>query len=62
MYFFNKHIRIILTTIVIGFFFFFWINGPLLKELQGINTESIFNEYSISKLVGEKKRGEVMGR
>lgn len=58
MYFFSKNIRFILSTIVVGFFLFFWINGPLLKELQFIDTEAIFSKYSSPKLVGKQERGK----
>ena len=56
MHFFSNYAKIILTAVVVGFFLFFWINGPLLKELNLIDNESVFSEFSIPKLVGSKKK------
>ena len=55
MYIFSKYWRVLLTAVVFGFFIFFWINGPLQQFTQFLNEDIALTEYSIPKLVGQKK-------
>jgi len=61
MHFFSYYIRIILTTIVVGFFLFFWIKGPFLSGINFIDNELVFSEYSIPKIIGSKKETKSFG-
>ncbi|GAB4254808.1 MAG: hypothetical protein Kow0079_11320 [Vicingaceae bacterium] len=43
------------TFIVVAFFLFFWINGPIFKQLEIVSIESIETKYSNPKLLNDKE-------
>ena len=43
------------TFIVVAFFLFFWINGPIFKQLEIVSIESIETKYSKPKLLNDKE-------
>lgn len=61
MYVFSNYIRVFLTTIVLGIFLFFWMNGPLLGNDNFIAPKLLHTEYSLPKLVEEEGDKKVKG-
>ncbi|MEX0967104.1 MAG: 4Fe-4S binding protein [Bacteroidia bacterium] len=57
----QEKLKLLATLAVAGFFMFFWINGPLLQDLQVINLEQEETEFSKPGLVGERAERQNFG-
>ena len=48
-----NHLReIVATLIVAAFFLYFWINGPIMQQIELLNIEHIETKYSKPVIVG----------